>query len=121
MRNYIEEHQQDLADADHDARVTTPGPWKAEGHTVRHADGTQIALVNAYRADQRGESNARLLAAAPSLLDALRNLNHMGGDERGGYCICPIHDGSAPDEKHATACSDARRALAATLPTRSPA
>ncbi len=42
---------------------------------------------------------------------ALRSLNNMGGDERGGYCICPLNDGSAPDAKHATACANVRRAL----------
>ena len=46
------------------------------------------------------------------LLAALKGLNHMGGDERGGYCICPLKDGSAPDNKHATSCADARQAIA---------
>jgi hypothetical protein len=46
-----------------------------------------------------------------AMLYALVGMNHMGGDDRGGYCICPLHDGSAPDEKHATSCADARIAI----------
>lgn len=49
--------------------------------------------------------NARLVA----LLTAM---NHMAGDERGGYCICPLNDGSAPDQRHASHCADARALLA---------
>lgn len=49
-------------------------------------------------------------------MKVLEAMNHMGGDERGGYCICPLNDGSAPDHKHATICADARRALASTTP-----
>lgn len=45
------------------------------------------------------------------LVDALAVLNHMGGDDRRGYCICPRKDGSAPDSKHATDCASARAAL----------
>lgn len=50
--------------------------------------------------------------AAPELLSVLKAMNHMGGDERGGYCICPLQDGSAPDAKHATGCANARKAIA---------
>lgn len=45
------------------------------------------------------------------LVDALRGLNQMGGDDRGGYCVCPEQDGSAPDNYHSTACVSARAAL----------
>lgn len=51
-------------------------------------------------------------SAAPDLLTALVTMNHMGGDERGGYCICPRQDGSAPDSQHATGCTQARAAIA---------
>lgn len=49
--------------------------------------------------------------SAPELLAVLQNMNHMGGDERGGYCICPLNDGSAPLSKHATICQDAQKAI----------
>lgn len=54
----------------------------------------------------------RIEKAAPELLKALKNQNHMGGDARGGYCICPLNDGSAPDEQHSTSCAEARQAIA---------
>jgi len=54
----------------------------------------------------------RIRGAAPELLAALEQLNHMGGDERGGYCICAMNDGSAPDRKHSSGCADARAAIA---------
>lgn len=67
------------------------------------------------------QANAELIAAAPErdrlkeinaeLLKALEGLNHMGGDERGGYCICPVNDGSASPARHSTACRDARAAI----------
>lgn len=65
--------------------------------------------------DARKERD-RLKAINDELLAALKNLNHMGGDERGGYCICPCGDGSAPDEKHATSCANARNAIAKAQP-----
>jgi len=77
------------------AKIVGPG----FGYPFPHELGTAIA-------------NGVLLAAAPDLLAALTGLNHMGGDERGGYCICPRKDGSAPDAQHSTACADARAALA---------
>lgn len=50
--------------------------------------------------------------AFEALRGALWEMNHMGGDDRGGYCICPCADGSAPDKKHSSGCVDARAALA---------
>jgi hypothetical protein len=49
--------------------------------------------------------------AHDALVRALRQLNHMGGDDRGGYCICPRQDGSAADDQHSSGCADARAAL----------
>ena len=96
----------------------TPGPW-----TAHDDDGTGTlpcvlsdkvnAGGNFYVAQCNVFEDARLIAAAPKLLEALVWMNHMGGDARGGYCICPRNNGSAPDEKHATFCVDARRAIAA--------
>lgn len=53
-----------------------------------------------------------VLGAGPEMLEVLQSMNHMGGDDRGGYCICPLQDGSAPEHKHASICSDARSAIA---------
>jgi len=70
------------------------------------------ALRNGQKEYAR-ESKRLMRKAAPLLLAALQGLNHMGGDDRGGYCICPCNDGSAPSHKHSTACRDARIAIAA--------
>lgn len=96
----------------------TPGPWWLDGPThvvaapVDDQFGNRSVAVTATRYDgPTNAANARLIAAAPDLLAALRILNHMGGDERGGYCICPRSDGSAPNEKHSTGCAMARAAI----------
>ena len=65
--------------------------------------------------DERDRQNlheiSRRWNAYPRLVEVLRSMNHMGGDERGGYCICPRNDGSAPDDKHASGCADIRALL----------
>lgn len=62
----------------------TPGPWNAQGFRVREAhrdfshgiwkEGVRLALVNCRPLRNRSEeeANARLIAAAPDLLAALR-------------------------------------------------
>src|SRR3990172_5640432 len=50
----------------------TPRPWKAEGLVVLGADGADIAA--AWDWGEEGISNARLIAAAPDLLAALKGL-----------------------------------------------
>jgi hypothetical protein len=107
----------------------TPGPWEIdtstrpaevctvhglppqgeEGQTYVYVRG---ALGYWDATPEENLANARLIAAAPDLLRALQAMNHMGGDERGGYCICPLKDGSAPNERHASVCADARAAIA---------
>ncbi len=108
----------------------TPGPWNIEDiETVKMslnqrtgaecsviADGAPqgyklIAMAHG-RTVAHAMANATILAAAPDLLAALEEMNHMGGDDRGGYCICPLKDGSASDRDHATVCKDARQAIA---------
>jgi len=88
---------------------------------VKFQSGFEKVVFNGNLVDYReGQGNDNttsraydaLIAAAPELLEALKGLNHMGGDERGGYCICPLKDGSAPDAKHATSCANARQVIA---------
>ena len=63
----------------------TPGPWSYRGslgphsnphllgpHVVENATGIQIAILNGWRSEV-SEANARLIAAAPALLEALEN------------------------------------------------
>ena len=94
----------------------TPGPWMLLEDRLRSGDyligaSPADAFARVPSANENSRANARLIAAAPDLLAALRILNHMGGDERGGYCICPRSDGSAPNEKHSTGCAMARAAI----------
>lgn len=58
----------------------TPGPWEVAGNCVRTQyrmgdpdnNGTMVADVGVYLPER--EANARLIAAAPELLDALTDL-----------------------------------------------
>lgn len=60
------------------------GPWKRVSDEVRSFDGAVICQVYAVDADatKRGrpvaDANSRLLAAAPEMLDALRELANIG-------------------------------------------
>jgi len=54
----------------------TPGPWKQTGTNVRTKDGGLICTVANHWADTttplaEKEANARLISAAPELLEAL--------------------------------------------------
>ena len=50
----------------------TPGQWNNDcSGNITHQDGQPIAFVN-WTAYDAGQENARLIAAAPDLLDALR-------------------------------------------------
>ncbi len=78
----------------------TPGPWEAKGKSVRTTNHTtQGSAPNGYEGgicncmgrrmgprsgiDETAEANARLIAAAPEMLDALEEvLPHL---ERFGY------------------------------------
>lgn len=73
----------------------TPGPWTVQGQAVLsdrpYPEWKQIAGVRIGNADNwsdpEGESNARLIAAAPELLAALKELVHYdeGSSEQGSY------------------------------------
>ena len=50
----------------------TPGPWIADGSmVVETANGDCIARIDEFAPDDVVEANARLIAAAPELLDAI--------------------------------------------------
>lgn len=80
------------------------------GTTVVAEDGAEQLVTVAARISNW--QDAQVMCAAKEMLTALEGMNHMGGDERGGYCICPLNDGSAPHSEHATCCQDARYAVA---------
>lgn len=62
----------------------TPGPWETVGTTVRtpfrHGDPTAIGLEIAECCQHNPSrfADARLIAAAPDLLEVLRNLERVG-------------------------------------------
>jgi len=67
----------------------TAGPWKMDsGQVVRSSDGAVIANMDrSEEASKAGiypaerDSNARLIAAAPDMLDALDRILALAGDE----------------------------------------
>lgn len=95
----------------------TPGPWKWRANSKDidiYGNGKPLLRMHDVlntKMHYETQANARLIAAAPEMLSALTGMNHMGGDEKGGYCICPLKDGSAPNEKHSSSCSAARQAI----------
>ena len=63
----------------------TPGPWTKDRNIIEDAEGQEIARV-AYEQSGYVQANARLIAAAPELLKALKaiiegdwvNVCHIG-------------------------------------------
>lgn len=83
---------------------------KGELETNREGWKNALGACKSYEKDIQA-----LRTEVAALRDRIRELemyvasiNHMGGDERGGYCICPKNNGAAPDERHATVCAEAR-------------
>lgn len=50
----------------------TPGPWRADRQYVIDADALTVARVASHGARAQYEANARLIAAAPAMLEALK-------------------------------------------------
>mgnify|MGYP003443102101 CR=1 FL=1 len=74
----------------------TPGPWSAhynnEGLTVFSPDNVTVAYVDYDECEERPvEANAHLIAAAPALLEALKNVlefyewSNSNGAEQAAY------------------------------------
>ena len=76
-----------------------------------HNTQAEMTTTNHQPATVFTEEIVRRANAYPRLVALVQMMNHMGGDERGGYCICPLNDGSAPDSRHASGCADARALL----------
>lgn len=60
----------------------SPGPWTMDFSIIRSKDRQQIGCVGLWSGNRREESdaNATLIAAAPELLDALRNMLSLLGN-----------------------------------------
>ena len=50
----------------------TEGPWFVDGNSIAHQSG-DIATLDGVRPYEEEEANARLIAAAPELLEACRD------------------------------------------------
>lgn len=57
----------------------TPGPWHLEHHEVHAGDGCEFIAYFDPRAET-GRANARLIAAAPEMFEALRWVLPSHGD-----------------------------------------
>ncbi len=60
----------------------TRGPWKNEGVYIQDSDGHFVAETDTARDDDINFSNARLIAAAPDLLEIAMEVNaHFDGTD----------------------------------------
>jgi hypothetical protein len=64
----------------------TPGPWSAQGGTIRDSNLALIGMATEHFADEETSvevihANAQLMAAAPELVNALYRLTHPMADE----------------------------------------
>ena len=98
----------------------TEGPWKAEGYSIRQTStGTRHVAEIAYTGPHhtppeeypkgcrlQDEANARLIAAAPELLEALQIM--LGCELMGGH----QREGLGPDKPGTSPVAKARAAIA---------
>jgi starvation-inducible outer membrane lipoprotein len=52
----------------------TPGPWEHRGFDVWEPGKTALSIGSANRPHPEAHANARLIAAAPDMLEALRRI-----------------------------------------------
>ena len=64
----------------------TPGPWTQDRNVIEDAAGNEIARVS-YERSGYVQANARLIAAAPDLLEALRALTNAERDYASDPCL----------------------------------
>ena len=52
----------------------TPGPWEARGLTIWEPGRTSLSIAVVTQHERNARANARLIAAAPDMLAALRGI-----------------------------------------------
>lgn len=93
----------------------TPGDWEVCCDSYGRVQHSKKACVSSFpglvkvAAQIPNWADAHVLAAGKEMLAALTALNHVAAP---GYCVCPLNNGTAPHEEHATACQAARYAVA---------
>lgn len=60
----------------------TPGPWKVDRPYIRGA-GRAIASLESWRNEVEDAANARLIAAAPELLECLKHIQGIVSESQG--------------------------------------
>lgn len=74
----------------------TPGPWVADGGVVYADHGLQVHICDTGLFSDQPFENARLIAAAPELLEALKSLKELCAE-----AIYSAEDGGdVPDRDH---------------------
>ena len=104
----------------------TPGPWLHAGNgdivTVDATGKTSDVACSYLRLDNQCEANARLIAAAPELLEALRGLHHvceiaLAGKQGQQYANFETRHGSFVNASSAMESAEAALAAATGEPT----
>lgn len=73
----------------------TPGPWHVgmkPGPIVYGPKGEQVSPLNIMLDPEEAKANARLIAAAPELLDALKSVLPYLGEEVSSSVMRKVHD-----------------------------
>lgn len=70
----------------------TPGPWvRTNENGIRHADGKTLIAQTFWPSQEVNKANARLIAAAPELLEGLK----QAVEELSDYAPTPLNGLSA--------------------------
>ena len=86
----------------------TPGPWKAtEGYRPCIYNSKDALIAQCKGEDDWANANARLIAAAPALLEALKAMHDAG--------VYHFKESGWPSQFHAGALTKARAAIAQAL------
>lgn len=84
----------------------TPGPWNADGARIDDSSGFHVGWANEYASSFGNgvhRANARLIAAAPELLEALENIWDFLAEDDGEGACSPLYQSAIDKVKAAIA------------------